>query len=379
MAFKKRSREREAPGFSAPVRLEPGADLGPKFKRGEIVVLSRRDLDRVTAEKLVKRNVRAVINSSTSITGRYPTLGPQILLDAGITLIDFVGPDIFEKLKDGDVVRIDNQRVFRGEEMVATGAVMDRDYVKRLLDEAKAGLSVQLQNLSANAAEQMRREQEMFLDGIGIPQLTTEVRRRHVLVVDKRYDYDKDLRALKTFIRRYKPVIFAAGDAARAVEKAGYRVHVWVARPEELEVRQLKRAKEVVIAALDHRDGQELLERAGKEAKYIRPAAANADLAMLIAAGNGGNVVVIAGSHTSLVEYLDRPQHEMAGAFLSRMRMAGALVDAKAIAALNPKQATILPALFVLAVGLVAVGAALYTTDVGLQWWYNITNWVQGN
>lgn len=378
MAFTKRSQKSEAPGFSAPVRLEPGAELGTKYKRGEIVVLDRRDLDRVTAERLVQRQVAAVINVSTSITGRYPTLGPQVLVDANIPLIDFVGPEIMQTVSTGDVLRIDNQRVYRGEEMIATGALMDRAYVKRLLDEAKAGLSIQLQNLSANAAEQMRREQELFLDGLGIPQLKTKFASKHVLVVDKRYDYAEDLKELSRFIRRYKPIVIAAGEAIYAVEAAGYRTDIWVAKPEELEVKPLKKAKEVVVVALDHRDGHEILERAGKQAQFIRPAASTADLAMLIAANNGARVVVLAGSHTSLVEYLDRPAQEMAGAFLSRMRMAGSLVDAKAIAALNPKTATVLPAVGVLVIGVLSVGAALLTTATGASWFENMQNLIQG-
>ncbi len=35
------------------------------------------------------------------MTGRYPNLGPQVLVEAGIPLIDDVGTDVFDKVATG--------------------------------------------------------------------------------------------------------------------------------------------------------------------------------------------------------------------------------------------------------------------------------------
>ena len=69
---------------------------------GDIVVLDEIDLDRVTADALVEARVAAVVNASESISGRYPNLGPEVLVAAGITLIDAAGEDVLRKIKDGD-------------------------------------------------------------------------------------------------------------------------------------------------------------------------------------------------------------------------------------------------------------------------------------
>jgi uncharacterized membrane-anchored protein len=37
-----------------------------------------------------------VINADKSISGRYPNLGPGIIVDAGIPLIDATGAEIFD-------------------------------------------------------------------------------------------------------------------------------------------------------------------------------------------------------------------------------------------------------------------------------------------
>src|SRR5246127_308868 len=73
---------------------------------GDVVVLDARDLDRVTADALIDAGVAAVINASPSISGRYPNLGPEVLVANGVTLIDDTGREVFKKVKDGTRVRL---------------------------------------------------------------------------------------------------------------------------------------------------------------------------------------------------------------------------------------------------------------------------------
>ena len=94
-----------------------------RLNRGEIAIIDHSDLDRVSAEELIRRKISAVVNVSMSITGRYPNLGPQLLLDAGIPVIDGVGPDVMVRVTDGAVVRL---RV-SGDEAWASPAVLDED------------------------------------------------------------------------------------------------------------------------------------------------------------------------------------------------------------------------------------------------------------
>lgn len=81
--------------------------LTKRLEPGDIAIIDHVDLDRVSAEALAACDVAAVINVARSISGRYPNLGPQILVEAGIPLIDDVGPDVFSKVREGDRVRVD--------------------------------------------------------------------------------------------------------------------------------------------------------------------------------------------------------------------------------------------------------------------------------
>ncbi|MGW9426154.1 putative cytokinetic ring protein SteA, partial [Streptomyces koyangensis] len=95
------------PGISGIARVD--RDTGKLLRRvghGDIVVLDEIDLDRVTADALVGAGVLAVVNASMSISGRYPNLGPEVLVANGITLIDAPGTDLMKVVKDGSKIRL---------------------------------------------------------------------------------------------------------------------------------------------------------------------------------------------------------------------------------------------------------------------------------
>src|SRR5207245_3870219 len=89
-----------------------------RVQPGEVAVVNHEDIDRVAAEELVAAGVGAVVNAARSISGRYPNLGPLILVRAGIPLVDGVGPLVMEKIAEGAQVRLDGDRVLIGDELV---------------------------------------------------------------------------------------------------------------------------------------------------------------------------------------------------------------------------------------------------------------------
>src|SRR4051794_38001302 len=90
----------QPPGVVGHVRLDRRTkNLSRRLKAGDIAVIDHVDLDRVGAEALVAHGVGAVINAAPSVSGRYPNLGPEILLAAGVPLIDNVGAEAFARLK----------------------------------------------------------------------------------------------------------------------------------------------------------------------------------------------------------------------------------------------------------------------------------------
>src|SRR6185503_20328878 len=93
----RRARSAEPGVITGAVRLDRRTKrLVGRLRPGEIAVIDHVDLDRVAADSLVAVGVAAVLNAKPSISGRYPNLGPEVLIAAGIPLLDDLGESVFE-------------------------------------------------------------------------------------------------------------------------------------------------------------------------------------------------------------------------------------------------------------------------------------------
>src|SRR3954452_15962418 len=86
-------------------------DLVRRLRPGDVAVIDHLDLDRVAAEGLVMARPAAVVNASASISGRYPNVGPLLLAAAGIPLLDGVGGDVMDEVRDGATVVVAGDEV----------------------------------------------------------------------------------------------------------------------------------------------------------------------------------------------------------------------------------------------------------------------------
>src|SRR6516165_4599440 len=116
------SRNPSRPGLTGTARVDRDIDrLLRRVGPGDIVVIDALDLDRITADALVEAEIAAVVNASPSISGRYPNLGPEVLVNNGVTLIDETGPEVFKRIKDGSRVRLYDGAVYAGDRRLVHG------------------------------------------------------------------------------------------------------------------------------------------------------------------------------------------------------------------------------------------------------------------
>ena len=78
--------------------------LLPRLRPGDVAVLDVLDLDRPTARALADARVAAVVDASDLISGRFPNLGPEVLAEAGVMLVDGIGAYPADLRCPGDLV-----------------------------------------------------------------------------------------------------------------------------------------------------------------------------------------------------------------------------------------------------------------------------------
>lgn len=319
-----------------------------RIQPGEIAVIDHEDLDRVSAEGLVAAGVAGVVNAARSSSGRYPNLGPVVLLQAGIPLVDGVGPLLMQKVREGDPVRVDGDRVYVRGRLAGVGVHQTEESVVAAMEAAGVALAEQFESFARNTVDFIQRERDLLFGGAGLPELDHELAGRHVLVVVRGYNYRRDLRALRPYIREVRPVLIGVDGGADALLEAGYRPDLIVGDMDSVSEQALalarprrgrrRSATEVVLHAYPggFAPGRARLEALGVPSKVVEATGTSEDVAFLLAHEKGAELIVAVGTHGNLREFLDKGRMGMASTFLVRLRVGEILMDAKGVSRLYP-------------------------------------------
>jgi len=333
----RRGKSDDLPGVVATARLDHRTkNLTKRLCPGDIAIIDHVDLDRVAADALISRKVTAVVNAAVSMSGRYPNLGPQLLMDAGIPLVDGVGADVFNRVGEGATVRLDGDTLYQGEQVVAKGTPQTPASVSAMMAEARAGIVTQIEAFAANTMEFLKREHELLVDGVALPDIRTRMDGRHVLVVVRGYHYREDLAALRPYIREYRPVMIGVDGGADALLEAGYVPDAIVGDMDSVSDETLRCGAELIVHAYaDGRaPGLTRVNDLGLTAAVCPAAGTSEDVALLLADGKGASLIVAVGTHWTLEEFLDKGRSGMASTFLTQLRVGTKIVNAKGVSRL---------------------------------------------
>lgn len=341
-------------------------NLTKRLKPGEIAVIAHTDLDRIAAEALVECHPSAVLNAHKSTSGRYPNLGPQVLLDAQIPLLDDLGMDVME-LREGEHVEIRGNQVWRAGKLIAEGTLQTEQTNAANMAAAQESMGVQIEAFTANTMEYLRREKDLLLDTVEAPKLRTQMNDRQVLVVVRGYNYKQDLQSLKPYIREYRPILLGVDGGADALLEQGLKPDLIVGDMDSVSDKALQCGAEIVVHAYTDGSapGLQRVEGLGISYEVFSSAGTSEDIAMLLADQQGAKLIVALGTHATLVEFLDKGRAGMASTFLTRLKVGPKLVDAKGVSQLYRARISTSQLVMLALAGLVAVGAALLSTPAG--------------
>jgi uncharacterized membrane-anchored protein len=334
-AHVRRGKAEEPPGIVGVARVDLKTKvLVRRLEPGDIAIIDHPDLDRVSADELIACRVAAVVNTAKSITGRYPNLGPGLLLDAGIPVIDDAGAEVLSKIADGTIVRLDKDVLYNAsDQVIAKGVLLTEAAVATAIEDANAGVATQLDSFAVNTLEFLQRERDLLTNGIGVPELATSMKDKHVLVVVRGYRYREDLRALRPYIREYRPVLLAVDGGADALLDAGYRPHLIVGDMDSVSDEALQAGAELVVHAYPdgHAPGMTRLDELGLDGKTLPAPGTSEDVALLVADACGASLIAVVGTHWTLEEFLDKGRPGMTSTFLTHLRVRSKLVNAAGV------------------------------------------------
>lgn len=322
---------------SGPARLDRRTkNLTKRLQPGDIAVIDHEDLDRVAAEALLERRVGAVVNAAASLSGRYPNVGPLLVVAAGIPLLDGVGPQVMDTVAEGQQIRIEGNEVWLDGVVVGKGVRQDIESLERDLDAARGSVGDELERFAANTLEYLKREHHLALETPDVPELTVEMKDRHVLVVVRGHDYKSDLAHLHSYMREVRPVLVAVDGGADALLESGFRPDVIIGDFDSVSTEALHSGAALVVHAYPggKAPGAGRLEELGLAYVTFAAGGTSEDVAMLLAYEKGAELIVAVGTHGSMVEFLAKGRAGMASTFLTRLKLGEVLVDAKGVSKL---------------------------------------------
>jgi uncharacterized membrane-anchored protein len=367
-------------------------DLIKRLEPGDVAIINHADIDRVAAEGLIGAGVGAVVNASPSITGRYPNGGPIRIVEAGIPLVDDVGPEVMTAVGEGATVAVDPDGTVRDASgVIAKGRVRSIADVTDAMELARANIGEELERFAENTLEYIRQEAGITFEPLQIPKLHTKFKGRHALVVVRGHDYKTDLAALKAYLREYEPALIGVDGGADALLELGFKPDIIIGDFDSVSDRAMRCGAELLhhVHPDGRAPGRENLEAfglaPGRGYEEFVAEGMSEDVAMLLAYEAGASLIVAVGTHSTMVEMLDKGRRGMASTFLTRLRLGPVLVDAKGVHRLyegRVRRRDILvivmaAVLTIVVIGLVAQPIHTYVDGLRLtldDLWYSITH-----
>lgn len=324
-------------GVSAPARADTRTKrLCQRLQPGDIAIIDHADLDGPAAEGLVACRVRAVVNAAQSITGRYPNRGPEVLRNAGITLIDGVGCELLAEISEGEALRLCGGTLYRGETPLTSGQPMTAERLAREIEGARANLDVELQRFVRNTLSYVEEEKSLLFDLVALPHFNIEMRDRHVLVVVRGEGARQDLAAIHSYVRDRKPILIGVDGGADLLLNQGFTPQIIFGDMDSVSDDTLRCGAQLIIHAYpDGRcPGKARLDALGLDYQVLPGRGTSEDVILLAAYEKGAELLIAVGTHFNLIDFLDKARSGMSSTFLVRLRVGSRLVDAKGVSRL---------------------------------------------
>ncbi|MGB9839976.1 putative cytokinetic ring protein SteA [Thermovenabulum sp.] len=308
-------------------------NLVNKIRPGEIAVIFHKDIDEIAASFLLEKKVKAVINFETSCSGKYYNKGPETLIKAKIPLIDITSPYQGE-IKEGDIIKVkDNGDIFVNGKFFAKGRFWDLDSLNKCRNLAKQNIDKYLLDFVENTINYIEKNRDIINSNYSVPDVNVDIKGKHVLIVIRGHEYKEDLSMLRSYIEEMKPVLIGVDGGADAIIEFGYTPDIIIGDMDSISDDGLLCGAEIIVHAYPDgkAPGLERIKNLGVKYSIFSVTGTSEDAAFLLAFEKGADLIVAVGTHTSMLDFLEKGRKGMASTFLVRLKMGHILIDAKGV------------------------------------------------
>lgn len=340
-------------------------NITARMEPGDIAVIDQVDLDRQSAHALVSREPKAVLNAAPSSSGRQQVRGPRVLLEAGIIVIDDLGPDVMS-LREGDTITIEGGRVLRDDEVVSTGRLLSLCDLENDEVESRQLISTQIGSFAASIEEFLDRDGDV-LRGVGVPTFKKDLEGKPVVVVLDDSQTKQQLKNLKRWIGDASPIIIGVDGGSDLARSAGFKPQIVVGDMDQIGDKVLRGAgRRILRRGHDGiAQGSERLNRMGLHADVVEMSGSSEDVALLVAKHSGASSIILVGDHHDLDDFIDRGRSAMSPSFFTRLVAGDELVQARAVAATHRPRLSGFWIVLLALVMIGGIGVALWATPWG--------------
>ena len=311
-------------------------DLAKRISPGEIALIKHKDIDEVAAFSLVEAKIAAVLNLDKSISGRYPNQGPGVLLEYGIPIFESEDESIFELIEEGKELELYDDKIVYDGEIISSNLYLDKDRIKERLDIGYSNIENELDDFIDNTLSYAKKEKDLVLGKVDIPIIDTEISGRDVLVLVRGKNYKTDLLAVSNYIEERDPILIGVDGGGDALMEIGYTPDIVIGDMDSISDECLKESGEIIVHGYMNgkAPGMDRVKELGLEGKIFYSYGTSEDIALLLAYEKGAELIVALGTHTSMVDFLEKGRNGMASTFLVRLKVGDKLVDARGVSKL---------------------------------------------
>ncbi len=308
-------------------------NLTKRLSAGDIALISHTDLDEVAALSLVEKEVACIINTNETISGKYPNRGPEALMKHNIPIFEVDGLEKVEAIEENDLLEIRDNIIYCNGEEITECTYLTNEKIQALLGVAFENVETELDAFIENTLEYAKKEKGLVTGSIKIPDVKTDFNGRHVLVVVRGQDYKRDLITVKHYIDEIKPLLVGVDGGGDALLEFGYTPDIVIGDMDSVSDKCLTTAKEVIVHAFkDGRaPGYERVKDLGIEPIIYPSPGTSEDIALLLAYEKNADLIVALGTHTNMIDFLEKGRPGMASTFLTRLKVGDKLVDARGV------------------------------------------------